>query len=356
MCKSIHIFFLLFISLLFLVSCSNNKTPLFKKDQSSLAEKENNLFVFIGEKIDFKELPQEEISMDGKFYGKYKVLQHVYGEYKLDTIEFTAYDHYGIPDFSNYKNVMLFVREHKGKYYHEKYQFYDVYKTADKRWAGRYLGRESKSAQKISFAEEISFPLSTVNKKEIGCWFPAPYYRIAGDKAITEHGIYIENLFKIKWDGILKSRGLFGKGKPGEFEIIETEMAEVANREAAMDDNWKNFKIFWEKIAINPDSIVISHLDKVVLDSIFLNDTLYSKHNSRIKENFSIEVLRKFNNNDGMNYQRNTNNFGKSLFQVTIIVDTINTFETKIQASFVKMKTGFRLYSIKEEKKCICGY
>jgi len=356
MYKSIYIFYLLFISLLFLVSCRNNKTPLFKKDLSSLAEKGNNLFVFIGEKLDFKELPQEENSMDGKFYGKYKVLQHVYGEYKLDTIEFTAYDHYGIPDFSNYKNVMLFVRERKGKFFHEKYQYYDVYKTTDDRWAGRYLGRENKSAKKIYFEEEVSFPLSMVNKKEIGCWFPAPYYRIEGDKAIAEHGIYIENLFKIKRDGILKIRGLFGKGKPGEYEILETEMAEISKEDAPLEDDWKNFRLFWEKITSNPESTVISHLDNVVLDSIFFNNTLYSKDNNRIRENFSIEVLRKFKNNNGMNYQRNTDTFGKSLFQATIIVDTVNTFETKIQASFVKMKTGFKLYSIKEEKKCICGY
>jgi hypothetical protein len=354
MCKYINTSFLLFVSFLFFPSCDNNKAPLFKKDLSSIAEKENNLFVFIGEKLDFKELPQEEISMDGKFYGKYKVLQHVYGEYKFDTIEFTTYDHYGIPNFSNYKNVMLFVRERKGKFFHEKYQFYDVYKTVDDRWAGRYWRKESKSMQKMSFAEEVSFPLSMVNRKETGCWFPAPYYRIEGDRAFAEYGIYIEDLFKTKRDGILTVRGLFGNGKPGELTILETEMAEIKKRDDSLENDWKNFGLFWNKMRTKPGDTIAQRIYDFVLDSIVSKDTLYSEHNNN--DVVPVEVLRNLQKRNELDY-RNIEIAGTGpYFEGTIVIDTINTFEIKVRASFLKSLTGFNLYSLKQERKCICGY
>lgn len=57
--------------------------------------------------------------MDKGFKAKYKVLQKVFGEFASDTIEFIAYDHYGLPEFSKYQNVLLFVSEDSGHYYHK---------------------------------------------------------------------------------------------------------------------------------------------------------------------------------------------------------------------------------------------
>jgi hypothetical protein len=68
MSKHKYFHFIFLLTALIAVSCSNHKTPLFKKDKTSLAEKENTLFVFVGEKIEVKELPQDEGAMDGKYY------------------------------------------------------------------------------------------------------------------------------------------------------------------------------------------------------------------------------------------------------------------------------------------------
>jgi hypothetical protein len=122
----------LFILSVLTISC-NNKKPLIKKDESNENEKNNTLFVFVGEKIEVKEMPYEEGSMYGKFSAKYKVLQRVYGDYRKDIINFMAYDHYGEPAFSKYKNVLLFVVPGDSIYYHELYQFFDVYKTKNGR-------------------------------------------------------------------------------------------------------------------------------------------------------------------------------------------------------------------------------
>ncbi len=353
-----------FLLVLLLFSC-NSKKPLIPKDFSNEKEKNNTLFVFVGEKIDVKELPPNEGSWDGKYLGKYKILQRVYGNCNLDTIEFIAYDHYGEPAFSRYKNVLLFVSEHKGKYYHEKYQFYDVYKTKDDRWAGSYpvsdLGYDNKrngniSAQKIDFTEDAFIALASVNKKEIGCWFPEPYYRIEKERAIVVYGNYTEDLFKIKKEGALSARGLFGNEKSGnDLHVPDTQMPEIVNNnDRRLDNDWKKFMSFWNKVTDGPDSLIARRLDNFVSDSIFLNDTLLSKQNSRIKEFISNEALQQFKKNNDLNYRNIEASGREPLFKITTITDTINTFESKVQASFVKTKVGFKLYSIKEEKKCIC--
>src|SRR5688572_5983356 len=108
---------------------SNDKVPMIPKDQTSEAEKKNTLFVFVGEKVSVDEVPPDSNSMDAQFKAKYVILKRIYGMFVKDTIEFEVYDHYGRPGFSHYKNSLLFVSEYEGKFYHEKYQFFDVYPT-----------------------------------------------------------------------------------------------------------------------------------------------------------------------------------------------------------------------------------
>ena len=93
----------------FVVSDTTNvemqKTALIAKDTTNKHERENNLFVFVGEKISVTELPQDEDSRDHGFQATYKILDRVYGNYSKDTIHFEAYDHYGTPPFSKYKHT-----------------------------------------------------------------------------------------------------------------------------------------------------------------------------------------------------------------------------------------------------------
>jgi hypothetical protein len=185
------------------------------------ANDSNKLFVFVGEKIAVEPLPRKGYSMDNSFKAKYVILKKVYGDFIADTIEFVAYDHYGTPAFSKFKNVLLFVSAYKGTYYHQKYMYNNVYKTKDGRWAGSYTSdydheynKHTKiKPVKIDFAERVAFPTTMVEDdgQQVQYSYPKPYFRTVGDSAIAVYGNYIEELFQLKRDGVLTARGLFGK-------------------------------------------------------------------------------------------------------------------------------------------------
>ena len=152
------------------------------------------LIVFVGKKLRVTEQPAEEDSMDGKFEGRFRVLQRVFGRYDKPEITFTAYDHYGQPGFARYDTVLLFVARYKGKLYHEKYQFFPVYRTADGRWAGcgdpdRWEGHFHRGKLK---AVPIRFAADVVDN-ETG-------------RPCTE-GNYVEDLLLMNKEGVLKARG-----------------------------------------------------------------------------------------------------------------------------------------------------
>lgn len=205
----------------------------------SAQTKKDSLLVFVGEKILVEELPQEkEIAridtvvengdtsfvqkvrwnMDGKYLARYKVLQKIYGSFKTDTVEFLAFDHYGYPAFSNYKTVLLYVSIENGILVHEKYQFTDVYKTKDGRWASGYRIEDyahefnkntNIKPQRIRFVKPVYYDLKQTTSKQSAEWFPSPYNFIQSHRATVVYGNYIEQLFELKKTGILKARGIF---------------------------------------------------------------------------------------------------------------------------------------------------
>jgi hypothetical protein len=219
-----------------LIGCGTSTTdttiktkPLIVKDTTNEIEKKNTLFVFVGEKINATPIPYKPGNFDNGVKAKYKILQPVYGNYTKDVIEFEAYDHYGTPKFTEYKTVLLFVSEYKGKYYQEKYMFDPLAKTKDGRWAGPYSSEydhpynkhTTVKPEKIDFVEEISFPTKITNDdgKEFTLSYPEPYYKTIGDKAIAVYGNYIRELFKLRRDGVLAARDLFAGKKERELEL-----------------------------------------------------------------------------------------------------------------------------------------
>jgi hypothetical protein len=70
---------LITFSLIALISCktqTNSKTPLISKDRTIKNERKNTLFVFVGEKLEFAELPYEQGLMDAGYKAKYKIIQN----------------------------------------------------------------------------------------------------------------------------------------------------------------------------------------------------------------------------------------------------------------------------------------
>lgn len=196
--------------------------------------RKDSLLVFVGEKIEVKNLPETSTtdtlingqdtvisvstSMDSRFIAKYKILQLLNGAFKHDTIQFIVYDHYGEPAFSKFTTVLLFVSYNKGQLYHEKYQYFDLYLTTDNTWASPYSSADynhpykndiTVKPEKISFKDEVSFSVTNIATDVITTWYPKPYYTFKNGKAIAVYGNYVNDLFKLKQQTILKARGIY---------------------------------------------------------------------------------------------------------------------------------------------------
>lgn len=220
----IPILFIVF-TLFTLIACSDNKVkrshrPLIPKDTTNKLERANSLIVFVGKKISLKQLPNDG-SIDNAFLAKYEILENVYGEFQGDTIEFRVFDHYGIPPFSKFDNVLLYVSKDDTFYYHEKYMYNDVYKTKDGRWAGPYTSDYNNQVDKTTGIKPVKldfkydvFYLLKEDDAGNNVFYPAPYFETKNGKVEVIYGNYIEDLFKLKKNGVLTYRGLFGDTIP----------------------------------------------------------------------------------------------------------------------------------------------
>ena len=202
--------------------------------------KKDSLIVFVGEKLSVRYFPEEESrwivdsilinetdtvvsrhlepSMDSRYQAKYRILELVHGAYQADTIEFTAYVHEGGPAFAQFNHVLLFLSYSNGKLYHEKYQYFDVYKAKNGRWASPYPAADynhpyrdsiSVKPEKISFTEGLKFSLKLPRNFYMQRSYPPPFYKIQEEYAAPVFGNYVEDLFKLKMETTLKARGIY---------------------------------------------------------------------------------------------------------------------------------------------------
>jgi hypothetical protein len=234
------------------------------------------LFVFIGEKIEVKELLDEKGSMDAKFLAKYKILEKICGNYWSDTVEFIVYDHYGTPAFEEFKTVMLYISEYEGKYYHEKYQYNALYKTKDGRWASPFNLSDHDSVDtadmkvkpvKINFAQEVSFPTYGFKKREIRESFPEPFYNIVDGKAIAVYGNYVEELFELKKRGVLRARGLFGEADTTAPILLDVVLEEFDNYSITAREK-KMLLITWSELLMAIEGKNSGKIKELSLDSV----------------------------------------------------------------------------------------
>ncbi|WP_413665373.1 hypothetical protein ACG1BZ_09350 [Microbulbifer sp. CNSA002] len=188
---------------------------------SALSDTEGSkYFVFIGQRISLEPVPPKEgeVLFDSQFLATYRIVDPYRGAYQGSEIEFTVFDHYGRPPFSNYEHVLLYVVKHDGRYYHSKYQFTPVYKTKSGKWAGAYAVYDYTHSYnentkikpvRIEFSEPVVIDITGYEKEDIIKWFPEPYYKIEGGSAVAVYGNYIDELFLLKQNGVLKARGDF---------------------------------------------------------------------------------------------------------------------------------------------------
>ncbi|WP_439480784.1 hypothetical protein [Chryseobacterium aquaticum] len=182
----------------------------------------SNFYIFVAEKIsgEYEADPyycKVKMLDGGGMKYTYKIKEEIYGDYPKDTIVFKSYSHLGRPMIEYYDTVLLFVGEYCGKLYQEKYQFFDLYKTKDGRWASpgdpykfdKYQEDKTIKAQSIDFDPFIR--ISTIAPDDDDQRFQkyeAPYYRLIGDKAVPLMGAYIKDLIKVKMGGSLKNKNI----------------------------------------------------------------------------------------------------------------------------------------------------
>ena len=177
-------------------------------------------YAFIGQKISVEYAKEvyycDRSSMDSRFRARYQVLGNVYGRLPGDTVAFTVYDHYGLPQFSEYPTVLLFVSEYCQELIHQKYQYFPLYKTTDNRWAAPFPAASFTSQpgaailkpHRLKFREPVVTYLTGADPAWVAKHFPPPYYRIENNQAIAEYGSYVEELLELEKQTVLKERGV----------------------------------------------------------------------------------------------------------------------------------------------------
>lgn len=166
------------------------------------------MYVFIAEKIsltrDYQKLYCNRIVLDGEYDANYKIIKNIYGDYPGDSIAFKAYDHNGIPAFSRHPYVMLFVGEFCGKLVQLKYEYFDVYPTANGRWASpgdpmrfdRPKDATSLRGEIISWGDLNFDKIIDTRFRRLN--FQEPYFSIVENCVIPVRGAYVEDLFELK--------------------------------------------------------------------------------------------------------------------------------------------------------------
>jgi hypothetical protein len=375
---------LFFLVLPLLIACTYNDGkhgPLIPKNKNSPAEMANTLFAFVGKKIAVTPKPSPDYSFDAVFEAQYQVLQKVYGDYQGDTITFTVYDHYGTPAFERYDHALLFVSKVSNGWYHEKYQYFDVYLTASGRWAGRYNPYEYSDTSNpdvikpipIAFPPEAVFPLSvkTWEEGEVEYWFPQPFYKVERDTAYPLYGNYVEDLFELKKRGVLGARGLFDHMKPSTIDVIETQMTEIRE---VVNKKDKRFIRFWEQMAGFIMTGDTGQVKAVLLDSLLVGEKPmaapdFLRHcypqlvDDKLKNHLTDTMAftlawAPMDKKQQPNYisQSVIKDKGKyKAWQVVIGYDEKYRKHRRCQIKFIETKKGFKLFSWQEiynENRC----
>jgi hypothetical protein len=177
--------------------------------------------VFVGRRLQVDEVvpARGEVWFDRKFVARYQVLTVIFGTFAEDEITFTSFDHKAprgvIPLQKLNEVLLLYVSKVDGEMVHEKYQYDEVYKTRDGRWAGcatPYDAPNHRSERKVhpvDFFPTVEFNVRDLTADETQQLYPSSSFEIRDAVAVCIAGLYAEELFDIRRRGVLKARGIF---------------------------------------------------------------------------------------------------------------------------------------------------
>jgi hypothetical protein len=164
-------------------------------------------YVLVGARIEVSNITDKiDVLGDSWLKGKYKVVQNVYGNYSKDTIEFLASFHCGANLFLKSEHVLMFLIKNNNGTFLQKYQYFDVYRTVDGRWAspaspGKFKNDDTVHTKPypIAFMDSIWYDTRQTDR---GCMrkvvYAEPYFKVEGYKAFALMGAYVDDLFLMK--------------------------------------------------------------------------------------------------------------------------------------------------------------
>lgn len=186
----------------------------------------DTLYAFVGKKVSIKKAKQPEFKADKiPFYTKYKcrfkVVQPVYNQLQEKTVTFYSYAHLGTRELPTSEYSLLFLVRRNKQLNLIRFQYFDVYQTRDGRWASLgdpfYNAEQYRDSVKtpihataLDFKNPVVFKISSnSDSARVKEAFPAPYFKIEGQIVTGLMGCYVEDLFIVQKEGILKKLGYF---------------------------------------------------------------------------------------------------------------------------------------------------
>ncbi|HEX7869189.1 MAG TPA: hypothetical protein VF455_03665 [Chryseobacterium sp.] len=222
------------LSLLFLlIACESAFIVTSKNVKHGGANKNINLYAFVGKKISVTEFDpnenKEDIQtgeyeideetgdtlkivkksyvIDRAFRCRYKVVRQMFNYLKTDTVEFIAYDHYGTPGFAERDTVILYLSKSKdgSHYFHQKYQYDNVYINKKGHYYSypKFNGSESPETLENmtgfdKTSSEEKYDVSNLNSEGIKMYYPSQFYKIENNFAIPIKAIYLNRLINYR--------------------------------------------------------------------------------------------------------------------------------------------------------------
>ncbi len=222
--------------------------------------------------------------------------------------------------------------------------------------------------KKIEFTEEVSYPikLKYSDDEEYEPSYPEPYFVKVGDKAIAVYGNYVEDLFKLKKEGVLTARQLFGNRKD-EPIVQDVQLEDIKN---PYDEDDLKFIAFWDSLSSSINKTGMKALKDISFDSLWACEKTYKTEHffKRCYPNlFTERMINNFKDTTKLNFtwseadypslsnqvKQSIIKFGKTYrFRDVEIKD--DTMKDKFIINFIETSSGYRLYGVDywDKKKC----
>ena len=171
-------------------------------------------FLSIGELPDPCETEEQDpkfvcITMDSLYQAEYQVIATLSGTPpKSERIKFRIADHYGFPDFANYKNAMLVIRDIEEEPYLEKYMGFAIQPLAGGGWGScgnNYDDGAEQLMEPLEFKNDFGI-VGESSEAALQHMYYAPFFAINGNSIKCVRGLTLQSLYEFIRNGTLAAR------------------------------------------------------------------------------------------------------------------------------------------------------